>query len=134
LSLYVDTSALLKRYVAEADSDLFHDYLFADLSWITGRHTEVETRRNLARLLVGGGLARAKQTFDSDWARMNVVELDAVVCGMAGDIAEITQARTLDALHLAAAQRVGAGALPLLTADLRQAQVARSMGWTVIGV
>lgn len=133
MSLYVDTSALLKRYVSESDSDVFRDYLIADRSWTTGRHTEVETRRNLARLLTGAGLTRAKQAFDSDWARMNIVELDLVVCGMAGDIAEITQARTLDALHLAAAHRVGAGTLPLLTADLRQAQVARSMGWTVIG-
>jgi predicted nucleic acid-binding protein len=64
---------------------------------------------------------------------MNVIELDATVCDMAGDIAEVTQARTLDALHLATAHRVGAGSLPLLTADLRQAQVARSMGWTVLG-
>ncbi len=134
MSLYVDTSALLKRYVAEADSDVFREYLVADSSWISGRHTEVEARRNLARLLSGAGLTRAKHAFDSDWARMNVVELDSVVCGMAGDIAEITQARTLDALHIAAAQRVGSGTLPLLTADLRQAQVARSMGWTVIGV
>jgi predicted nucleic acid-binding protein len=113
---------------------VFRDYLMADRSWVSGRHTEVEVRRSLARLLEGTGLARAKQAFLSDWSRMNVIELDSLVCGMAGDIAEITQARTLDALHLAAAQRVGAGSLPLLTADLRQAQVARSMGWTVVGV
>jgi predicted nucleic acid-binding protein len=133
LSLYVDTSALLKRYVADADSDVFREYLLADRSWVTGRHTQVEVRRNLSRLLSGAGLGRAKKTFESDWSRMNVIELDATVCDMAGDIAEVTQARTLDALHLATAHRVGAGSLPLLTADLRQAQVARSMGWTVLG-
>jgi predicted nucleic acid-binding protein len=132
LTLYVDTSALLKRYVAEADSAVLRAYLVADPSWITGRHTQVEIRRYLPRLLSGAGLGRAKKAFESDWSRMNVVELDGTVCNLAGDIAEVTRPRTLDAPHLAAAQRVGAGSL--LTADLRQAHVARSMGWTVLGV
>jgi predicted nucleic acid-binding protein len=48
-------------------------------------------------------------------------------------MAEATGARTLDALHLAAAQRIGGGALPFVTADLRQAQIARSLGWVVLG-
>lgn len=133
MSLYVDTSALLKRYIAEDDSESFQQHLRDDPIWISGRHTEVETRRNLARLLEGRSLGEAQQSFRDDWARTNIVELDSVLCGMAADLAEVTRARTLDALHLAAAQRVGGGQLPLLTADLRQAQIARGLGWTVIG-
>jgi hypothetical protein len=49
---------------------------------------------------------------------------------MAAAIAEVTGARTLDALHLAAAQRVGGAAVPFLTFDLRQAQPARGLGLT----
>lgn len=90
--------------------------------------------RNLARLLEDRSLSRARQAFRDDWERTNVVELDATVFGIAADFAEITQARTLDALHLAAAQRVGGGNLPFLTADIRQARVARDLGWTVIGI
>lgn len=41
--------------------------------------------------------------------------------------------RTLDALHLAVAQRVGGSALAFLTYDLRRAQAARSLGFTVLG-
>ena len=134
MTLYVDTSALLKRYIDEDDSETFQRHLSDDSVWITGRHTEVEIRRNLARLLDGRALGLAQQSFREDWARTNVVELDAVLCGMAADLAEVTQARTLDALHLAAAQRVGGGQLPLLTADLRQAQIARGLGWAVLGV
>ena len=133
MSLYIDTSALLKRYIAEDDSATYTGYLMADPTWLTARHTEVEVRRNLARILEGRDLSKAQQDFRADWQRTHIVELDATVCGMAADIAEITGARTLDALHLAAAQRVGGGAMPLLTADLRQAQVARDMGWTVLG-
>jgi hypothetical protein len=36
-------------------------------------------------------------------------------------------------MHLAAAERAGAGSLPFLTYDVRQAQAAGSLGWTVLG-
>ncbi len=134
MSLYVDTSVFLKRYVAEHDSATYVGYLEADPDWITARHTEIEIRRNLARLLPAPDLGRAQEAFRLDWRRTDVVELDKTLCGLAADIAELTGARTLDALHLAAAQRVGGGSLPFLTADLRQAQVARNLGWTVLGV
>jgi predicted nucleic acid-binding protein len=52
---------------------------------------------------------------------------------MAAAIAELTGARTLDALHLAAAQRVGGPAVPFLTFDVRQARAARGLGLTVVG-
>lgn len=135
MSLYVDTSALLKRYVEEDDSAAAEGFLVADPSWVTARHTWVEVRRNLARLLRGAERARLRRAFESDWARMLVVELDAATCTRAGALAETLGARTLDALHLAAAERAGAGAgaLPFLTYDLRQAQAARSLGWTVLG-
>jgi len=41
VSLYVDTSALLKRYVEEPDSAAAERYLLADPSWVTARHTQV---------------------------------------------------------------------------------------------
>lgn len=62
-----------------------------------------------------------------------VEEPDSDTCEAAAAIAEVTGVRTLDALHLAAARRVGAPAVPLLTFDLRGAQAARSLGFTVLG-
>jgi predicted nucleic acid-binding protein len=41
--------------------------------------------------------------------------------------------RTLDALHLGAAERVGGAALPFVTFDRRLAAAARRLGWTVLG-
>ena len=40
--------------------------------------------------------------------------------------------RTLDAIHLAAAQRVSEPGVSFLTFDLRQAQAARALGLTVV--
>jgi predicted nucleic acid-binding protein len=44
----------------------------------------------------------------------------------------LTSARTLDALHLAAAQRLGGSSIGFVTFDLRQAQAARTLGMTVL--
>jgi predicted nucleic acid-binding protein len=133
MSLYVDSSALLKRYIDEPESEACESYLLADPVWITGRHTCVEVRRNLSRLLADPALADARAQFDRDWQRMHVVELDETTCDIAADLAELTGARTLDALHLAAANRAGKGAITLLTFDIRQAQAARAVGLTVVG-
>jgi predicted nucleic acid-binding protein len=133
VSLYVDTSALLKRYVDEPDSDVADSHLRSDPSLLTARHTIVELRRNLARLLAGRELATARSAFAVDLEAISIVELDEVTCDGAAQIAEVTGVRTLDALHLAAAQRVGGPAVPFLTFDVRQAQAARAFGLTVVG-
>lgn len=51
MTLYADSSALLKRYVDEPDSERAVSLLASDDELVTGRHTVVEVRRNLARLL-----------------------------------------------------------------------------------
>lgn len=133
MSLYVDSSALLKRYIDEHDSDDAKALLASDPSLLTARHTIVEVRRNLARLLSEGDATAAKAAFSEDIGAFGIVELDAVTVEAAADIAELTGARTLDALHLAAARRVGAGsAVPIVTFDVRQAQAARTLGLTVL--
>ncbi len=133
MTLYVDSSALLKRYVEEPDSTVAEELLHSDPSLVTSRHTVVEVRRNLARLLESQAASEAKEAFLSDMAAFALVELDAATCEAAATIAELLGVRTLDALHLAAAQRLGGAALPFLTFDLRQAQAARTLGFTVIG-
>ena len=133
MSLYVDSSALLKRYVDEPDSETAEALLRSDPSLLTARHTVVEVRRNLARLLDETDATAARSAFNQDLRVISIVGLDEVTCETAAGIAELTGVRTLDALHLAAAQRVGGPAVPFLTFDLRQAQAARSLGLTVVG-
>jgi uncharacterized protein len=133
VSLYVDSSALLKRYVDEPDSDVADSLLRSDSSLLTARHTIVEVRRNLARLVSGRELASARSAFATDLEVLSIVELDEVTCEAAAQIAEVTGVRSSDAVHLAAAQRIGGPAIPFLTFDFRQAQAARALGLTVLG-
>jgi predicted nucleic acid-binding protein len=133
VTLYIDASALLKLYFDESDSAGAEEILTADPEWVTARHTAVEVRRNLARELRGPVLQAARRQFDRDWQGVAVVELTGEVCEAAAEIAEVTGARTLDALHLGAAKMAGGGTLPFVTFDLRQGQVARALGWVVLG-
>ncbi len=132
MTTYADTSVLLKRYVAEADSDRADALLAADPELVTGRHTIGEVRRNLSRLLSGTALGSARTAFAHDIGAFAIVELDAATCELAATIGEQTGVRTLDALHLGAASRLGT-ALTFVTFDVRQAQAARSLGFAVAG-
>jgi predicted nucleic acid-binding protein len=133
VTLYVDASALLKLYVEERDSPRARELLVDPREWTTGRHTVVEVRRNLARLLSGRDLVRYRGWFDGHWQSLLVVELTRAVCAKAADLAEQTGTRTSDALHLGAALEAGEGHLPMVTFDRRLAEAARSLGWTVLG-
>jgi uncharacterized protein len=134
MALYVDTTTLLKRYLDEPDSEEAEQYLLADTRWFSGRHTYVEARRNLSRALQDDEAVRMRAVFEEDWRRITVVELDEVTCRLAADVAEQTGVRTLDALHLGAATRLGPGVASILTYDIRQAQAARQLGFVVLGV
>jgi len=130
---YVDSSALLKRYVDEPDSDRAVALLVSDPVLVTGRHTIVEVRRNLARLLPAAAATEARAAFREDLSSLAIIELDAATCELAATIAEQTGVRTLDALHLGAAHRLGT-APPFLTFDARQASAARALGFSVAGL
>jgi predicted nucleic acid-binding protein len=87
----------------------------------------------LARLLSPRALISAKSDFRRDLAAFAIVELDQATCELAASIAEELMVRSLDALHLGCAQRIGSSAVTFATFDLRQAQAARSLGFPVLG-
>jgi predicted nucleic acid-binding protein len=131
--IYVDTSALLKRYVAEHDSDVAEQLLRSDPVLVTSWVTLVELRRNLARIVDVGELAGLRAQVHADLDAFALVLVDPTVCEMAADLAEQLGVRSLDAIHLASARRLLVPALTFVTFDLRQAQAARTLGLTVLG-
>ena len=124
---------MLKTHLDERDAELADAILDADPEWASGRHTLVEVRRNLARHLEPAEFEEARELFLVQWSRMQIVELDEVMCERAAELAEQTGARALDAFHLGAADVLGGGEFPFVTFDRRLAQMARSLGWTVLG-
>lgn len=133
MTLYVDPSALLKRYVEEPDSALAVELINSDPVLVTSWITLVEVRRNLGRLLAGNELAAARRQVSDDLDHFALVVVDEGVCEAAAEIGEVLGVRSMDAIHLACAKRLRIPSLPFLTFDLRQAQAARSLGLTVLG-
>lgn len=133
MTIYVDSSALVKRYVDEPESDAAERVLLSDDAWLTANHTYVEVVLALARKLTEADLPLAREAFEADWSRMLVVAVDHETCRRAATIGSETQTRTLDALHLAAAERAGGRRLRFVTFDLRLADAARLLGFPVVG-
>ncbi len=133
MTTYVDSSALVKRYVEEDDSSMADRLLQSDHVLVTSWITMIEVRRNLARLLDGPALQDARAQFIHDLHEFALVAVDETVCRTATQIGEQLMTRSLDAIHLASAQRLLIPAMPFITFDLRQAQAARALGFTVLG-
>jgi predicted nucleic acid-binding protein len=133
LTLYVDSSALLKVYIDEEDSPLAAEHLLSDPVLVTSWLTVVEVRRNLARLLEGTARSAVVTSFERDLDAFALVVAGELVCRAAARIGEVLGVRSMDAIHLASAQQLHIPSIPFLTFDLRQAQAARSLGFTVLG-
>lgn len=103
-------------------------------TWVIANHAYVEISIALDRRLDGIALKAATDRFERDWEAGAVVDLDDTLCGRAADLGVQHRVRSLDALHLAAAERAGGAALTFLTFDTRLADAARSMGFPVVAL
>ena len=65
--------------------------------------------------------------------KMALVLPDATTWLAAAEIGAALNVRSLDALHLACAQRLRISAIRFATFDLRQAIAARALGFSIVG-
>jgi uncharacterized protein len=141
LILYLDTSALIKLYVAEpgaervravvAEAALIHAH------WIA----YAEMRSALARMHRMGrqsvdAYRRNKREFEADWRAINAIMPDERMVRHAGDLAERFELRGYDSVHLAAAEslRVASGTESLCFAsfDDRLNRAAVELGFQLL--
>jgi predicted nucleic acid-binding protein len=129
--LMFDASALTKRYASEAGRDRVLMLFEAASELLVAAHCKTEVASALLRRRRDGSLPAPE--FDRAWAAaqrdvadMTMVPLDAHVERFAFAAMEQGPLRGMDALHVgsALASRVDL----FVTADRRQAQVARGMG------
>lgn len=124
MNLYLDPSALVKRYVAEPASELVRDAMQGADGWFMCRTGFVETVRAVG--LVGG--ASATKAARDEWPAFGVVEVDQPLVERAADLAIGRQLRSLDSLHLAAALVLPGEDLVFATWDRRLHTAAGSEG------
>ena len=133
MTTFLDSSALVKRYVNEPDSDYAAALIDADDVLVSSWLTVVEVRRTVARILSGNDLSRAKELIAEDFDKIALVSPDASSWQTAADIAEALGVRSLDSIQLACAQRLRITGLRFVTFDIRQGVAARALGFTVVG-
>jgi predicted nucleic acid-binding protein len=106
LILYLDTSSLIKLYVAENGTPEVEGLAIAASLVCTSVVAYPEARSAFARLCREGTLspeahARAKADLDRDWKHFLVIEVTEEVWRVAGDLAEEHALRGFDSIHLA---------------------------------
>jgi hypothetical protein len=124
VTLYLDASALVKRYVAEEGSDLVISSMQEAEAWTICRIGYVETARAISLAAGKPALKRLQR----DWPSFDVVEVDHDLAEQAAVLAIATGLRSLDALHLAAALLFQRPRLTLATWDVRLHRAAREAG------
>jgi predicted nucleic acid-binding protein len=119
--LYLDASALVKRYVKEEGSDAMLAAMEEARGWSMCRIGYVETVRAVA--LAGG--RKAVKRIEDDWLSFDVVEVDSALAEHAAALTLISGLRSMDALHLAAALMLPSDDLTVATWDSRLHRAAR---------
>ena len=139
MTLYVDTSSLVKLYVREAGSDLVRQLVGAATVVATSVVAYPETRAALARLrregvLSAARVASARSEFEEQWPAYLTLEATDSLCRLAGDLAEKYGLRGFDSIHLASfnevARRAGPGGTRFSSFDDRLNRAARLLSHT----
>ncbi|MCA1707876.1 MAG: type II toxin-antitoxin system VapC family toxin [Actinobacteria bacterium] len=126
--MYLDPSALVKRYVAEPGSDLVRESMDDAEFWFICRVGFVETIRAIG--LVAG--VRAARAAKAEWSTFGVIEVDQALVEHAAALALEHDLRSLDSIHLAAALMLPRDNLKFVTWDRRLHQACDAEGLELI--
>lgn len=120
-AVYLDSSAIVKLAVREAESDALRTHLRRRRPWVSSALARTEVLR---ALLPGG--EEALNAGRRALARCDLVRVNDRVLNVAGTVHPM-QLRSLDAIHLATAERLRDDLGGLVTYDERMADAARQL-------
>lgn len=130
--LVLDTSALLRRYVADRHRALVVDTMSADEAWASSALARTELQLALVQ---AASNPRARDDLwaavRNDWEAFWVIPIDGRCLARATEIGTRFGLGTVDAVHLAAADRVPRPAR-FLTFERQQIPAAVELGFEVV--
>jgi predicted nucleic acid-binding protein len=137
--LFLDTSALVKLYIVEADSSVVHASVARAETVAVCRIAWAEACAALARrarevVADEAAIIAARQALERDWSHFFVVEVTQTVVERAGEFAETFALRGYDSVQLAAAFEILAvapGGVAFSCFDNRLNRAARVLGLDV---
>lgn len=133
---YFDTSAVVPLLIAEPGSARASTLWDGADRVVSIRLLYPETRAALAQAerlgrLTARQLRNAVTKFDSLFEEIDLVEVDDVLTRRAGELAEVRQLRGYDAVHIAAADRVGDPNVVMIAGDGALLAAAAAEGMAV---
>lgn len=132
MTLAIDTSALVKRYLREPERDLVLRAMADNPVWCASALARTEAMVALHRVALGHQQQRALwAALREDWDAFVVIPVDERCLARAVEIGAGFGIRTVDAIHLAAADRLPRPAR-YLTFDRQQIPAAAALGLEVI--
>jgi predicted nucleic acid-binding protein len=132
MALFVDTSALVRRYVDEPGRDLVCEAMASEDVWVASALARTEVMVTLHQLSAGPRQqARLWSAFRDDWDAFAVVPVDDRCLGRALELGASFAMRIVDAIHLASADRLPRP-VRYLTFDRHQIPAASALGFQVV--
>ena len=132
MAIALDTTALLARYLSGATRTVVLEAMAADGDWCASALALSEA------LMLGDRLSDdaarrddLRRAIRDDWERIHVVPIDQRCLDRAAELGRTQPLRTVDALHLAAADRLPRP-LTYATFDPQQIPVAIALGFEVV--
>ncbi|MDP1818273.1 MAG: type II toxin-antitoxin system VapC family toxin [Acidimicrobiales bacterium] len=132
MTLYVDTSALVRRYLHDRHRPLVLAAMAGEPAWAASSLVRTEAQVTLHRAAVSSRQqATLWRELREEWDAFWVVPLDERCMARAVELGATFGVRIVDAVHLAAADRLP-GPVRFLTFDRRQIPAADALGFEVI--
>lgn len=132
MTVFLDTSALVRRYIDEPGRDLVMDAMAGDAIWVASALTRTETMVTLHQLASGPRQqGRLWAAFRADWDSFAVVPVDDRCLARALELGSSFAMRIVDAIHLAAADRLPRP-VRYVTFDRHQIPAAAALDFEVI--
>ena len=132
MTVALDSSGLLARFLTGAAGDAARAATAADPDWCASALALTEALMVVDHLDVElQAREDLRRAIRDDWERIHVVPVDARCLDRAAELGRTQPLRTVDALHLAAADRLPRP-VTFVTFDHRQLGVALALGFDVV--
>lgn len=131
MTIALDTTALVARFISGPGHDIIRDAMATDTDWCASALAITEALVLVERLAEPVQATQLRGALLDDWARFVVVPVDQLCLERASALGRSHPLRTVDALHLAAADRLPRP-VHFATLDPHQIPVAEALGFRVI--
>lgn len=131
MTIALDTTALVARFVNGPGHAAVLAAMAVDRDWCASALALTEATVLIERLAEPAQVRSLRGMLLTDWAHFAVVPVDQACLERAADLARAHPLRTIDALHLAAADRLPRP-VHYATLDPHQIPVAESLGFAIV--